>query len=650
MQAPMPMLMPRRLALAAALAACAGAAQAQRAGDNAVTAAEDAFGATLGNETIGLYSAKQVRGFSPVDAGNVRMDGLYFDRQGTVPPALVEGSSIRVGPSALSYPFPAPTGIVDYRLKKAGDERVLSVLAALNAYGAPALEFDARLPLADGRFGVAANLALSREEYYDGADARYVRAALVPRWRPGDNVDILPFWSISRGRDEEVAPTILTAGPYRPPKIERRRHFGQRWSDNEYDSRNFGVLAKARIGADWAFAGGVVRSINNQPQGFAQLFSDTTREGLTRERVVADPRQRYASTSGELRLSRSLREGPRLHVLHAAVRGRGVDSEYGGSAPAIDYGWRRLGEPRPQPRPERFDFGERTQDRVEQWTAGLAYEGRWREVGEWNLGIQRSRYRKRIVQPGLAPALSRDDPWLPSASASLQLGPRLAVYAGHTRGLEESGIAPDDAANRNQALPAIRTRQSDAGLRWKFGEDLKLVAGVFDVRKPYFATDENDVFGPLAEVRHRGLELSLSGKPADRWSLVAGAVLMRPRVSGEAVRLGRVGDRPIGQAEQMLRADIEYRPPWLPGWSFDASMSRYGERVASRDGRNRVPAYALVDLGARYRFRLGDAPASLRLLVANVGDTFAWNIYGNNSFGLTDGRRYVAQLTVDFDG
>ncbi|MGO4781606.1 hypothetical protein AB4084_39580, partial [Lysobacter sp. 2RAB21] len=81
--------------LGCGLAAFAAAADAQRAGDNAVTAAEDAFGATLGNETIGLYSSKQVRGFSPVDAGNVRMDGIYFDRQGTVPPALVEGSTIR---------------------------------------------------------------------------------------------------------------------------------------------------------------------------------------------------------------------------------------------------------------------------------------------------------------------------------------------------------------------------------------------------------------------------------------------------------------------------------------------------------------------------------------------------------------------------
>ena len=644
----------RRDALAWALgliaATATGAVQAQRTDDNAVTAAEDAFGATLGNETIGLYSTKQVRGFSPVDAGNVRMDGVYFDRQGTVPPRLVEGSTIRVGLSALSYPFPAPTGIVDYRLQKAGDQRVISVVGALNAYGAPALELDAKLPVIPGRLGIAAGVSYAREEYYDGADARYLRAGVVPRWRPTENIEILPFWSISRGRDEEVAPTIITAGNHLPPKIKRRRHFGQTWSDNEYDSRNYGVLGKARFGDDWALTGGVFRSINNMPSGFAELFVDTTRDGLAREKVIADPRQRSASTSGELRLSRSFREGPRLHVLHLAARGRRLDSEYGGSAPAVDFGVRPLGEPLPMPEPASFAFGPRTHDQVRQWTGGLAYEGRWREVGELSLGIQRSRYEKSVDQPGLARTATRDQPWLPNANVSVYLGKRLALYAGHTRGLEESGIAPDDAANRNEALPAIRTRQSDAGLRWAFADGMKLVAGAFDVRKPYFTTDERNVYGAIGEVRHRGVELSLSGRPMDSLSLVAGAVLMRPRVSGEAVRLGRVGDRPIGQTERVLRADLEYRPPSWAGLSFDLSMSHYGERIASRDGRNRVPDYTLVDVGARYRFRLGSAPATLRLLVANVGDTYTWNIYGNNSFGLTDGRRYVAQLAVDFDG
>ena len=62
---------------------CAGlpAANAQRAGENAVAAAEDAFGTAIGTESIGLYSTTSARGFSPSDAGNVRIDGLYFDQQ-----------------------------------------------------------------------------------------------------------------------------------------------------------------------------------------------------------------------------------------------------------------------------------------------------------------------------------------------------------------------------------------------------------------------------------------------------------------------------------------------------------------------------------------------------------------------------------------
>ena len=121
--------------------AIAAPAVAQRANDNAVTEAEDAFGSSVGNESIGLYSPSQVRGFSPVTAGNVRLEGVYIDRQGVISQRLVEGSTIRVGLSAQGYPFPAPTGIVDYRLRPVGDKRLVSVLAGSLAYGAPSIKW-----------------------------------------------------------------------------------------------------------------------------------------------------------------------------------------------------------------------------------------------------------------------------------------------------------------------------------------------------------------------------------------------------------------------------------------------------------------------------------------------------------------------------
>jgi iron complex outermembrane receptor protein len=625
-----------------------GTAHAQRATDNAVTAAEDAFGSSVGNETIGLYSPSQVRGFSPVTAGNVRLEGVYIDRQGSLATRLVESSIIRVGLSAQGYPFPAPTGIVDYRLRRVGEKPLVSVVAGSFVYGAPTIEVDAQLPISGRRLGVALGASYAHEEYYDGSDAHYSRFAVIPRWRPSDRVEIIPFWSMTIGKDEQVAPTVIAGGDYVPPEASRRRYFGQDWAAKDSRSINAGAIVKARIGDSWAVSAGAFRSIFVNEQNFAELFVGTTRDGITTERVSADPGQRYASTSGELRVSRSLVEGPRLHTLHASVRARRLDSLYGGGTAAIDLGPRRLGDQVPVAEPG-FLFGERTQDRVRQSTFGIAYEGRWRNVGELSVGVQRTDYRKTIDLPGGVPdAERRDRPWLFNASAAGFLTDRVALYAGYTRGLEESGIAPVNAANRNEALPAIRTSQADAGVRWALNDRMRLVAGVFDIRKPYFNTDERNVFAILGDVRHRGAELSLAGNPVDSVSLIAGAVLMRPRVTGQGVELGRVGEIPLNQPARVLRANAEWRPAFLPGFSIDGAVANFGRRAASRENTVFVPGYTLVDIGMRYRFKLARAPAMLRFQIANITDTFAWNVVGSNSYGLTDKRRALLYLAADF--
>lgn len=621
---------------------------AGRADDNAVTAAEDAFGSSIGNESIGLYSPSQVRGFSPVTAGNVRIEGVYIDRQGAIPTRLVDGSTVRVGLTAQGYPFPAPTGIVDYRLRKPGDETVVSVLGGIFPYGAPSIEVDAQFPIIADRFGIAAGVSIAHEEYYDGADARYIRAAFIPRWRPTDDIEIIPFASATWGNDEEAAPLIQTAGNITPPRVPRRRYFGQDWTAKDSVSQNHGVIGKARIGRDWAISAGVFRSSFTNLQNFASRFLDTTADGRTREQVIADPKQRYASTSGEIRVSRSIAEGPRLHILHASVRARALDSSYGGSAPALDLGVRQLGERIVIARPADFAFGERTQDAVRQTTIGVAYEGRWKDVGEASLGLQRADYRKTIAQPNLPGATAHDQPWLLNAAGSLLITSRLAAYAGHTRGLEESGIAPNNAANRNEALPAIRTRQSDAGLRWALTDRMKLVAGVFDIRKPYFNTDAQNRFVVLGDVRHRGAEFSLSGNPTDRLSVVAGTVLMKPRVTGEAVERGIIGKLPLGQSGRVVRGNVDWRPLALPGVSFDLAVANFSERAASRDNVVILPGYTLVDLGARYRFKLGEAPAMLRFQLSNVANTYYYSVLGGNTYGLADGRRATLFVAVDF--
>src|SRR3954463_16281949 len=96
------------IAAAAVLIAPSQTFAQSRSGENAVTQAEDAFGFSVGRESLGIYNTGNARGFSPTAAGNVRIDGLYYDPAYGLQSTLVDSTAIRVGLSAQGYPFAAP--------------------------------------------------------------------------------------------------------------------------------------------------------------------------------------------------------------------------------------------------------------------------------------------------------------------------------------------------------------------------------------------------------------------------------------------------------------------------------------------------------------------------------------------------------------
>lgn len=160
-----------------------GAALAQRVGDNAVAGAEDAFGASIGNERVGLYSSSEVRGFSPIAAGNIRLEGLYMDRPASFTDRLVASNVVRVGLAAQNYLFPAPTGVVDFRIRPSGDEPLLSVLAGYGPLNGGRIELDGQFPVSS-TLSLFGGVAGFDDEYGSGADAVYASYALGARWRP----------------------------------------------------------------------------------------------------------------------------------------------------------------------------------------------------------------------------------------------------------------------------------------------------------------------------------------------------------------------------------------------------------------------------------------------------------------------------------
>jgi iron complex outermembrane receptor protein len=626
----------------AALLANPGAAWGQRAGENAVSSAEDAFGTSVGNERVGLYSPFAVRGFSPVQAGNVRINGLYIDYQADLSDRLVGGSNVRVGLTAQGYPFPAPTGVADYALRLPGSEAVASAVVGIGPFGGARVELDAQLPLT-GTLGIAGGLGANRQEIAHGGDQRLLTAAVVARWQPAKDVEIIPFWGMQEEHGQEAQPVIFTAGAFLPPRIERRRYFGPQWAKNEGRDVNYGLLATVGLG-DWTMRAGAFRGIAQDRRNFTPLFLNTTPGGEADRIVVADQARRFASTSGELRLTRQVIEGERRHLIHLMTRGRLRDRRYGGGQ-RFDLGRGRIDQAIVAPEPE-FTLGPQTRDEVRQLTVGLGYHGMWRDAGELSLGIQRSHYEKEVVRPSGPLPVSRSEPWLFNGTLSVLAGGDLAFYAGYAKGLEESPVAPDIAVNRGEAPPAIITEQMDAGFRYAITPALRLVAGLFDVRKPYFALDPGLVFRELGQVRNRGVEVSLAGQITPRLSIVLGAVFLKARVSGDAVELGLIGRRPVGSIGRTVNGALNWNLPWVEGLSLDLTYQGTSDRVTAQETLV-IPSRYVASLGGRYRFDLFDKPATLRAQISSVNDVYGFSSIGEGYY-YNSPRQFQTSLTVDF--
>jgi hypothetical protein len=157
---------------------------AQRTANNAVTASDDAFGRAVGNEKIGIYTTEDVRGFNPIEAGNVRIEGLYFDQQSTPSSRLVDSSAVRVGYAARGYPFPAPTGIADLAVEKFEGQSVVSLDVEAESRRNVTGSIQAKVPLAGDTLGISAGVGFRSANVPQGRNGHYLSAAANIAWRP----------------------------------------------------------------------------------------------------------------------------------------------------------------------------------------------------------------------------------------------------------------------------------------------------------------------------------------------------------------------------------------------------------------------------------------------------------------------------------
>jgi iron complex outermembrane recepter protein len=598
-----------------------------------------------------MYSPGQVRGFSPQTAGNVRIDGLYFDQQGALSNRVVEGSTIRVGVSEIGYAFPAPTGIVDYGLRSPGDGTPsATIIANAGPYDARGLSIDGSVPLIGKELllpiGVSSQVSTATPYApYPGYTSTVTSAGATPQWSPNDKVTVRALFDWQETRDATTFPLFFTAGDFLPPPIPRS-YLGQDWAEGRSLTKNLGGLVTAQLSREWSLAAGLFHSTADNPLSFADLYTDIQPNGRSEHLVVGYPDQSDSSTSGEVRLTGRFRAGDWRHEFILLARGRDILARYGGDD-VVDLGPDIIGTGLQVPEPA-FMYSTRTNDRTELWSVGSAYHVDWRGLAELEMGIQEEDYRKAVTSPGASETEVTDHPLRVYGNSALLLTRRLTLYAGYTQGLEDSGVAPSAAANRGAVLPASRTWQVDSGLRYAVTPELKIIAGVYELQKPYFNLDTSGIDRDLGVQQAKGVELSISGQQIAHFDINVGVLAAKVSVVGPDLAAEGVGPIALGQPRLQYVANVNYTVPWCPVLSLDLSAVHFGSQPASVDDGIYTPAVTELSLGGRYKFTVFGKNTTLRVQIQNAADSYWWtNVYTPGLFQWPGPRTVFAYLTTD---
>ncbi|WP_428418440.1 TonB-dependent siderophore receptor [Methylibium sp.] len=244
------------------------------------------------------------------------------------------------------------------------------------------------------------------------------------------------------------------------------------------------------------------------------------------------------------------------------------------------------------------------------------------------LGLRHTRlHRETLTTSGTEPTDYRQNVTTPWVALNYEWQPGLMTYVSWGQGIESQVVPnrPGSYSNAGQALPALKSRQLEIGIKGRT-EQMNWNLTAFDIDRPVYARDNSVIPGPLqsdGSARHRGVEAGVEARTG-AWTWAASAMLLHAERTDSADPTVD-GQRPPNVPERVLKLQTQYAVPGLAGLNLQGGIVVESDRtLLPNDGATRIPGWARVDLGARYAQKIDARTLVWRVGVDNVLDRRAW--------------------------
>ena len=234
----------------------------------------------------------------------------------------------------------------------------------------------------------------------------------------------------------------------------------------------------------------------------------------------------------------------------------------------------------------------------------------------------------------------------PAVAFVYKANDHLSFYGNYIEGLSAGQTAPATAVNAGEVLPPYQTKQIEIGGKWDLG-DYTTTLALFQIEKPSAYLDPvTMVYGVYGEQRNRGIEFNVFGEVTPGLRLLGGAAYTDAKVT-RTNNAANEGKTAAGTPAFMAKLGVEYDLPALPGLTLTGNINHTGKRYANNDNSLSLPAFTVLDIGARYETEVRGNPLTLRASVQNVTDKAYW-AGGSLAGGYGAPRTFLLSASMDF--
>jgi iron complex outermembrane receptor protein len=244
--------------------------------------------------------------------------------------------------------------------------------------------------------------------------------------------------------------------------------------------------------------------------------------------------------------------------------------------------------------------------------------------------------------------------WSPSTSTM--------IYASWGQGVELEVVPnkqPSEFSNPGQVLPALKSEQTEIGMKWQAHPRLLLTAAAFSIDKPYADNVPGTGVGDLPvrvagarTARHRGFELAATGRVGEALSLQMSLMALDARYT-QAVDPALVGQRVTNVPRYKSSLFADYKVAALPGFAMNALATLESAKSVTANASVELPSAWQLDAGLSYQQRIAGKTTLWRLNVENLSNRIYWREAPTTSWGgiylfPSTPRTLRASATIDF--